>query len=71
MKYFTDLAHDMEWEYMIVDWLWYGEVFIQKEGVQLPNPEADITTPIKEVDMEGCFLHLKTIPLFHFKSIPL
>jgi alpha-glucosidase len=53
MKYFIDLAHDMEWKYMIVDWSWYGEAFIQQDGVQLPNPDADITTPIEEVDIEG------------------
>lgn len=53
MKYFIDLAYDMEWEYMIVDWSWYGAAFIQQDGVQLPNPDADITTPIEEVDIEG------------------
>jgi alpha-glucosidase len=52
MKYFVDLADEMDWEYMIVDWGWYGEVFVQKEGVQMPNPESDITTPIEEVDVE-------------------
>jgi len=53
MKYFIDLAHEMGWEYMIVDWTWYGEVFTQQDGKQLPNPDADITTPIDEVDIEG------------------
>jgi alpha-glucosidase len=52
MKYFVDLAHEMGWGYMIVDWNWYGEVFIQKDGEQLPHPDADITTPTKEVDIE-------------------
>lgn len=52
MKYFVDLAARMGWEYMIVDWTWYGEVFIQQDGVQLPNPDADITTPVREVDIE-------------------
>ena len=42
MKYFVDLAHEMEWEYMIVDWGWYGEVFSTVDGVQGPHPDADI-----------------------------
>lgn len=53
MKYFIDLAHEMGWEYMIVDWTWYGEVFSTVDGVQGPHPDADITTPIKEVDIES------------------
>ena len=53
MKYFVDLSHEMGWEYMIVDWTWYGEVFVQEDGQQLPHPDADITTPIEEVDIEG------------------
>ncbi len=52
MKYFVDLAHDMEWEYMIVDWTWYGTVFKEGDGVDVPNPEVDITKPIDEVDIE-------------------
>ena len=48
MKYFVDLADEMDWEYMIVDWSWYGEVFTENG----PNPDADITTPIEEVDIE-------------------
>lgn len=51
MKYFVDLAYEMGWEYMIVDWTWYGEVFIQEDGQQLPNPDADVTTSIDEVDI--------------------
>jgi len=52
MKYYVDLADEMDWEYMIVDWTWYGEVFIQEDGKQMPNPEVDILTPIEEVDVE-------------------
>jgi alpha-glucosidase len=51
MKYFVDLADEMDWEYMIVDWTWYGTVF-SGEGGTLPNPDADITKPIDEVDIE-------------------
>jgi len=52
MKYFVDLADEMDWEYMIVDWGWYGQVFVQHDGQQMPNPEVDITTPIEEVDVK-------------------
>lgn len=52
MKYFVDLADEMDWEYMIVDWTWYGNVFIQQDGRQIPDPDADITTSIPEVDMD-------------------
>lgn len=51
MKYFVDLADKMDWEYMIVDWTWYGTVFSEEWGSR-PNPEVDITVPIEEVDME-------------------
>ncbi|MFH0758332.1 MAG: glycoside hydrolase family 97 protein [Bacteroidota bacterium] len=50
MKYFVDLADRMDWEYMIVDWTWYGEVFAEGGG---PNPAADITTSVEEVDIPG------------------
>ncbi len=49
MKYFVDLADEMDWEYMIVDWTWYGNVFVDGE----PDPDADITTPIDAVDIKG------------------
>ena len=52
MKYFVDLADDMDWEYMIVDWTWYGTVFLQPDGQYIPNPDVDITTSIEEVDIE-------------------
>jgi len=51
MKYFVDLADEMDWEYMIVDWTWYGTVFADGEG-DIPNPNVDITKPIDEVDIE-------------------
>jgi alpha-glucosidase len=52
MKYFVDLADEMDWEYMIVDWGWYGQAFIQQDGQQIPNPGVDITKPIEEVDVK-------------------
>jgi alpha-glucosidase len=51
MKYFVDLAHEMDWEYMIVDWTWYGTVFSEAWG-SLPNPDVDITVPIEAVNIE-------------------
>ena len=42
MKYYTKFAADMGWEYVIVDWTWYGDPL---------NPDADITRPIPEVDI--------------------
>lgn len=53
MKYYVDLAHEMGWGYMIVDWTWYGKVFTTVDGEQAPNPHVDITTPIADVDIEG------------------
>lgn len=52
MKYFVDLADEMDWEYMIVDWTWYGPVFVEGDEDNTPNPDADITKPITEVDIE-------------------
>ena len=42
MKYFTRFAAEMGWEYVIVDWTWYGNP---------EDPNADITRTIPEVDM--------------------
>jgi len=43
MKYFTRFAADMGFKYVLVDWKWYGDP---------EDPEADITTPIPELDMQ-------------------
>jgi alpha-glucosidase len=42
MEYFTRLAADMGWEYVLVDWHWYGDP---------ENPEADITRSAPDVDI--------------------
>ncbi|HVN79477.1 MAG TPA: glycoside hydrolase family 97 protein, partial [Terriglobia bacterium] len=42
MNYFTQFAADMGWEYVLVDWTWYGDPL---------NPNADITKSIPEVDL--------------------
>jgi len=54
MKYFVDLAGEMGWDYMIVDWTWYGQVF-GNDGE--PNPDVDITTSIEEVDIHEIISH--------------
>jgi alpha-glucosidase len=46
MKYFTDLAADMGWEYVLVDWGWYGPIAdFETGGVR------DCTKPIAAVDV--------------------
>ncbi len=42
MNYFTQLAADMGWEYVLVDWYWYGDP---------EKPVADITRPAPDVDI--------------------
>jgi alpha-glucosidase len=42
IKQYIDLAAEMGWEYMLVDWQWYG---------QFNTPEADITTWAPQLDM--------------------
>ena len=52
IKEYIDLASDMGWEYMLVDWNWYGPPFGEEVGGSA-NPDADITTVVDEVDMQG------------------
>jgi len=52
IKDYIDLAADMGWEYMLVDWNWYGPPFDEVVG-GVANPDSDITTVIDEVDMPG------------------
>jgi alpha-glucosidase len=46
MKYFTDLAAEMGWEYTLVDWGWYGPIVDFEDG-----GDRDCTTSIPEVDV--------------------
>ena len=46
MKYFTDLAAEMGWEYVIVDWGWYGPITDFETG-----GERDCTKPVAAVDV--------------------
>ncbi|MBS0000912.1 MAG: glycoside hydrolase family 97 catalytic domain-containing protein, partial [Cyclobacteriaceae bacterium] len=50
LREYIQLASDMGWEYMLIDWHWYGPPFIT-EGEWRANPEADITSVNPAVDM--------------------
>jgi len=50
MKEFVDLAHEMGWEYQIVDWTWYGKV---------DKPNADLTKVIAELDLPALVSYAK------------
>ena len=49
MKYFVDLAAEMNWQYQLVDFYWYGSPFV--EGSWTPHPTADITTADPNLDI--------------------
>lgn len=42
IKQYIDFASEMGWEYMLIDWQWYGK---------FNSPEADITQWAKQLDM--------------------
>jgi alpha-glucosidase len=46
MKYFTDLSARMGWEYVLVDWGWYGPITDFETG-----GERDCTKPVGAVDV--------------------
>ena len=50
LKDYIQLAAEMGWEYMLIDWHWYGAPFIT-DGEFRANPEADITTVNPAVNM--------------------
>lgn len=56
---YIDLAAEMGWEYMLIDWNWYGPPFAKEVG-GLANPDADITTVIPEVDMPKVIEYAKS-----------
>ena len=47
---YIQLAADMGWEYMLIDWHWYGAPFIT-DGEFRANPDSDITTVNPAVNM--------------------
>jgi alpha-glucosidase len=51
IKQYIDLAAEMGWPYMLVDWQWYG---------QFNRPEADICTPAPQVDMPEILAYAKS-----------
>jgi len=51
LKDYIQLAADMEWEYMLIDWHWYGPPFLTV-GEFRADPDADITTVNPAVDMD-------------------
>lgn len=48
---YIDLASEMGWDYMLIDWQWYG---------MYNQPEADITTPAEQLDMPAIFEYAKS-----------
>ncbi len=50
IKEYIDLAAEMGWEYMLVDWQWYGE---------FNKPEADITTWAPQIDIQEVIAYAK------------
>ncbi|MBN2088766.1 glycoside hydrolase family 97 protein [candidate division KSB1 bacterium] len=60
-KYFTDFAAEMGWEYVLVDWYWYGPPFDPNlpfaEG---PNQAVDITKPSPQVDIQEIIRNAKS-----------
>lgn len=48
MKHFIDLAAEMDWDYQLVDWHWYGPPF---ESGDQPHPDSDITTCNPDIDI--------------------
>jgi alpha-glucosidase len=49
----------MGWEYMLIDWNWYGPPFANEVGGGA-NPDADITTVVPEVDMTRIIEYAKS-----------
>jgi alpha-glucosidase len=42
MKYFAQFASDMGWEYVIVDWFWYGDPMAANADITKHVPEMDV-----------------------------
>jgi len=51
IKRYIDLASEMNWEYMLVDWKWYGK---------FNCPEADITKSDPQIDMPEIIRYAKS-----------
>ncbi|MBN1894785.1 glycoside hydrolase family 97 protein [bacterium] len=57
LKYYTDFAAEMGWEYVLVDWFWYGNPF---QGDFQPVKDADITKPVPELDLQELIRYAKS-----------
>jgi alpha-glucosidase len=51
IKEYIDFASEMGWDYMLVDWQWYGE---------FNKPEADITTSASQIDIHEVIKYAKS-----------
>ncbi|MDD4921224.1 MAG: glycoside hydrolase family 97 protein [Bacteroidales bacterium] len=51
VKQYIDLAAEMGWEYMLIDWKWYGE---------FNKPEADITKVAPQINMPELIAYAKS-----------
>nr|WP_294897535.1 glycoside hydrolase family 97 protein [uncultured Pedobacter sp.] len=51
IKQFIDLASEMTWPYMIVDWQWYGK---------FNSPQADITKSAPQINMQNLLAYAKS-----------
>ncbi len=51
IKYYADFANRMGFEYILLDFMWYGLPYIDSVSWR-PSTTADITTSCDEVDME-------------------
>jgi alpha-glucosidase len=51
IKQYIDLAAEMGWPYMLVDWQWYGK---------FNTPEADITKWAPQIDMPGIISYARS-----------
>jgi alpha-glucosidase len=59
-KYFTDFAAEMNWEYVLVDWFWYGPPFDPGKPLgSAGNQAVDITQPKSDVNIKEIILHAK------------
>ncbi|MBN2092570.1 glycoside hydrolase family 97 protein [candidate division KSB1 bacterium] len=76
MKYFVDLAAEMNWQYQLVDWYWYGPPFADGaiETTWAVNPDANITTVVPELDLPELIQYanardIKLILWLHWGSV--
>jgi alpha-glucosidase len=52
-KYFTDLAAEMGWEFVLVDWWWYGDPMDPEADITTHDPKLDIHEVIRDANSKG------------------